>query len=180
MLCDSCDAGYHIFCLDPPLDAVPDGDWACPECAASKAAAVVAAKAASLPPKPALARLKQTGSAALERADSGARGRGWRGRGGGRWGTLEERAERKAALALAAARRRVQQAQEGLEAAKLALAAVDAHKGQRRVGGDGGGPSGGRDAGRRSSGGSAEREDRAVTVQERQGVRGAATAQGYK
>ena len=27
-----CDHPYHIKCLDPPLDAVPDGEWFCPEC----------------------------------------------------------------------------------------------------------------------------------------------------
>ncbi|KAI0730901.1 RCC1/BLIP-II [Earliella scabrosa] len=28
-----CDYPYHLKCLDPPLDAVPDGEWFCPECA---------------------------------------------------------------------------------------------------------------------------------------------------
>ncbi len=34
LLCDHpyCDAGYHTFCLDPPLTAVPSGDWFCPQC----------------------------------------------------------------------------------------------------------------------------------------------------
>ncbi len=33
ILCDDCDAGYHIWCLDPPLEKVPDNDeWFCPEC----------------------------------------------------------------------------------------------------------------------------------------------------
>ncbi|XP_060537001.1 E3 ubiquitin-protein ligase UHRF1-like [Cylas formicarius] len=32
LLCDECDAGFHIFCLDPPLDGIPDGDWYCPSC----------------------------------------------------------------------------------------------------------------------------------------------------
>ena len=30
--CDKCDAPYHLNCLDPPLDAVPDGEWFCPGC----------------------------------------------------------------------------------------------------------------------------------------------------
>lgn len=30
--CDSCDSGYHIACLDPPLEFVPDYDWHCPKC----------------------------------------------------------------------------------------------------------------------------------------------------
>ncbi|EPT01146.1 hypothetical protein FOMPIDRAFT_1121068, partial [Fomitopsis schrenkii] len=32
LACDKCDHPYHIKCLDPPLDAVPDGEWFCPEC----------------------------------------------------------------------------------------------------------------------------------------------------
>lgn len=29
ILCDECDISYHIYCLDPPLDAVPKGTWKC-------------------------------------------------------------------------------------------------------------------------------------------------------
>ena len=32
LVCD-CKAGYHTFCLTPPLSFVPEGDWQCPECA---------------------------------------------------------------------------------------------------------------------------------------------------
>ena len=33
LLCDGCDRGFHIFCLDPPLDAVPeDTIWLCQQC----------------------------------------------------------------------------------------------------------------------------------------------------
>merc|ERR1712129_459648 len=28
--------GCHIYCLDPPLDAVPDNEWYCPKCDGSK------------------------------------------------------------------------------------------------------------------------------------------------
>jgi hypothetical protein len=34
MLCDHCDAAYHIYCLNPPLEVVPEGNWNCPRCAA--------------------------------------------------------------------------------------------------------------------------------------------------
>lgn len=27
-----CDHPYHLGCLEPPLDTVPDGEWFCPEC----------------------------------------------------------------------------------------------------------------------------------------------------
>lgn len=30
--CEKCDLGYHLKCLDPPLDAVPEGEWHCPVC----------------------------------------------------------------------------------------------------------------------------------------------------
>ncbi|XP_066894035.1 PHD and RING finger domain-containing protein 1 isoform X4 [Kogia breviceps] len=34
LLCDGCDAGYHMECLDPPLQEVPVDEWFCPECTA--------------------------------------------------------------------------------------------------------------------------------------------------
>lgn len=30
--CDKCDSPWHLECLNPPLDAVPDGEWFCPQC----------------------------------------------------------------------------------------------------------------------------------------------------
>jgi hypothetical protein len=32
ILCDNCDSGWHTYCLLPPLDDVPEGDWLCPHC----------------------------------------------------------------------------------------------------------------------------------------------------
>ena len=33
LLCDGCERGRHLGCCDPPLDAVPEGDWyCCSEC----------------------------------------------------------------------------------------------------------------------------------------------------
>jgi hypothetical protein len=32
LLCDGCEKGFHTFCLNPPLTAVPRGDWFCPKC----------------------------------------------------------------------------------------------------------------------------------------------------
>lgn len=32
LLCDECDNGYHLDCLDPPLSVVPIDEWHCPEC----------------------------------------------------------------------------------------------------------------------------------------------------
>ena len=34
LLCDSCDAPYHLSCLPEPLSAVPAGVWICPCCVA--------------------------------------------------------------------------------------------------------------------------------------------------
>lgn len=30
--CDDCDAIYHLECVEPPLDSVPEGTWYCPKC----------------------------------------------------------------------------------------------------------------------------------------------------
>ncbi|XP_047310028.1 methyl-CpG-binding domain-containing protein 9-like [Impatiens glandulifera] len=32
LLCDRCEAGYHTYCLEPPLKGVPRGDWFCHRC----------------------------------------------------------------------------------------------------------------------------------------------------
>ena len=32
ILCDRCDRGYHMHCLNPPLERVPAGVWTCPRC----------------------------------------------------------------------------------------------------------------------------------------------------
>lgn len=32
LLCDNCNKGYHLFCLKPKLQSIPDGDWFCQAC----------------------------------------------------------------------------------------------------------------------------------------------------
>ena len=32
LMCDSCLAAFHMFCLVPPLEEVPEGDWQCDQC----------------------------------------------------------------------------------------------------------------------------------------------------
>lgn len=32
LCCDDCPASYHLFCLDPPLECIPAGDWSCKRC----------------------------------------------------------------------------------------------------------------------------------------------------
>ncbi|KAI9906731.1 hypothetical protein PsorP6_016201 [Peronosclerospora sorghi] len=32
LLCDSCDAAYHAFCLAPRPQSIPPGNWYCPRC----------------------------------------------------------------------------------------------------------------------------------------------------
>uniref|UniRef100_H2Y6C3 [histone H3]-trimethyl-L-lysine(4) demethylase n=1 Tax=Ciona savignyi TaxID=51511 RepID=H2Y6C3_CIOSA len=36
LLCDGCDDSYHTFCLIPPLQNVPIGEWRCPKCIAKE------------------------------------------------------------------------------------------------------------------------------------------------
>ncbi|XP_033215800.1 uncharacterized protein LOC117172115 isoform X3 [Belonocnema kinseyi] len=33
LLCDGCDLGYHLECLNPPMVEVPMDEWFCPDCA---------------------------------------------------------------------------------------------------------------------------------------------------
>ncbi|THV08208.1 hypothetical protein K435DRAFT_824791 [Dendrothele bispora CBS 962.96] len=35
LLCDGCDLGFHMFCLDPPLESVPVDEWYCHPCLTS-------------------------------------------------------------------------------------------------------------------------------------------------
>jgi histone demethylase JARID1 len=37
ILCDQCDRGCHTFCLNPPLEEVPEGYWVCPMCREAEA-----------------------------------------------------------------------------------------------------------------------------------------------
>lgn len=32
LFCDACDKGFHMECLDPPLESLPNGRWICPVC----------------------------------------------------------------------------------------------------------------------------------------------------
>jgi hypothetical protein len=32
ILCETCDGAFHMYCLSPPLHAVPEGDWFCAKC----------------------------------------------------------------------------------------------------------------------------------------------------
>lgn len=34
LCCENCPAVYHLHCLKPPLEVVPEGDWLCPVCQA--------------------------------------------------------------------------------------------------------------------------------------------------
>lgn len=40
ILCDGCENAKHTFCCSPKLERVPEGDWYCGECPASKVAAL--------------------------------------------------------------------------------------------------------------------------------------------
>lgn len=41
LLCDTCDRGWHLFCLNPPLSKIPQGEWSCPKCSAKAAKRLV-------------------------------------------------------------------------------------------------------------------------------------------
>ena len=32
LICDTCEAGYHMNCLSPPLMTIPEGNWDCDSC----------------------------------------------------------------------------------------------------------------------------------------------------
>ena len=34
LCCETCSAVYHLACVDPPLEEVPDDDWLCSVCKA--------------------------------------------------------------------------------------------------------------------------------------------------
>ena len=36
LCCDFCPLAYHLGCLAPPMEEIPDGDWKCPRCEAKK------------------------------------------------------------------------------------------------------------------------------------------------
>lgn len=36
--CNLCLEGYHMKCLTPPLSAVPEGEWLCPNCVCGRPA----------------------------------------------------------------------------------------------------------------------------------------------
>lgn len=41
LLCEGCPAVVHMFCMDPPLERVPAGDWFCHKCAKKQSLADV-------------------------------------------------------------------------------------------------------------------------------------------
>lgn len=32
LCCDQCPLTFHMKCLVPPMDTIPDGEWVCPRC----------------------------------------------------------------------------------------------------------------------------------------------------
>ena len=32
LICDACDKGFHMDCMEPPLSSLPEGRWICPAC----------------------------------------------------------------------------------------------------------------------------------------------------
>lgn len=48
LLCDRCDQGYHMDCLEPPLEEVPIEDWFCSQCDGTRSVGVVRRQRAPL------------------------------------------------------------------------------------------------------------------------------------
>lgn len=74
--CDKCDYPYHLGCLDPPLDAVPDGEWFCPDCVDEPGAPVEIGgkrkpRKAGSKPKPAAAPVQEEEADEEEGVDDG-------------------------------------------------------------------------------------------------------------
>mmetsp|Transcript_22581 Transcript_22581/g.33018 ORF Transcript_22581/g.33018 Transcript_22581/m.33018 type:complete len:770 (-) Transcript_22581:183-2492(-) len=36
LICDGCDVEFHTYCLNPPLEAIPEGAWYCSHCQATR------------------------------------------------------------------------------------------------------------------------------------------------
>ena len=36
VLCDFCELVFHLDCVNPPLDEIPEDDWKCPVCKVSE------------------------------------------------------------------------------------------------------------------------------------------------
>ncbi|KAL3321280.1 hypothetical protein Ciccas_000036 [Cichlidogyrus casuarinus] len=47
LLCDKCDRGYHMTCIDPTLDSPPPGSWFCPICDRESASSPIKSKVSS-------------------------------------------------------------------------------------------------------------------------------------
>jgi len=52
LACDKCDSPYHLGCLNPPLSAVPDGEWFCPNCINTPGAPIGAQETPGQKPPP--------------------------------------------------------------------------------------------------------------------------------
>ncbi|XP_028778610.1 methyl-CpG-binding domain-containing protein 9 isoform X2 [Neltuma alba] len=52
LLCDTCDAEYHTYCLNPPLARIPEGNWYCPSCVDGKHAVQDVSQCSKLIGKP--------------------------------------------------------------------------------------------------------------------------------
>ena len=50
LLCDCCGAGWHTYCLQPPLSTIPVGNWFCPDCQPVVVAATVCSGPACVVP----------------------------------------------------------------------------------------------------------------------------------
>lgn len=62
LLCDECNLAYHIYCLNPPLDKVPEEEWYCPSCKTDSSEVVKAGEKLKMSKKKAKMPSASTGS----------------------------------------------------------------------------------------------------------------------
>ena len=68
---NKCDSPWHLKCLDPPLDAVPDGEWFCLDCEEDPGAAVGAWATAKKSKSKAKVKAKANRPASPSESDAG-------------------------------------------------------------------------------------------------------------
>jgi hypothetical protein len=73
LLCEACNAGYHMKCLTPPLKSIPKDAWLCPECVRDGITVETVKKAGELTEEETLQARKGQKPLTMEQKDSRAK-----------------------------------------------------------------------------------------------------------